>query len=173
MRAILRHSGDETLFPETGRDCDLRQLRVQLTQSLSSPKCNQGFVTGATYLSGDPTLQEPNALRVRKVDDPARAPLSDEQLAQRAARCLLDGLYFSYYCVQTSLAQPSNEISAPVSSGPFEGMATQWTSKANICLADDEVMIITTSSAVRRDGSGEVPTISARVIKFRDLGREL
>jgi hypothetical protein len=49
-RAILRHSGHQSLIPETGRDLNLPQLRGHLTQSLSSLKCNQGFVFGCSVV---------------------------------------------------------------------------------------------------------------------------
>jgi hypothetical protein len=47
-RAILRRSGDQTSFAETGRDLKLRQHWGSLTQRLSSLKCNQGFIFGCS-----------------------------------------------------------------------------------------------------------------------------
>jgi hypothetical protein len=96
---------------------------------------------------GDWLGQTPNALRVRRFDAPERAPLTDEELVQRAVRSLLDGVYYAIYIGQSGSGQPPNVMRAPASSGPFGGMATQYTSKAHICPGDDEAMIITASSA--------------------------
>ncbi len=50
---------------------------------------------------GDWLTQTPNALRVRRLDRPDRAPLSDEELTERGVRRLLDGVFFAYYCSQS------------------------------------------------------------------------
>jgi hypothetical protein len=192
---------------------------------------------------GDWLTQRPNAVRVRRLDAPDRAPLSDEELATRAARNLLEGLYYTYYCTQSGSGQPANHLRAPSSSAAFGGMATQWSTKGNLCLEDDEALIVTANAAgalfrnvmltdafhmsinywsqtsslnmtqmaadedgrftyvvahqdtgvhnwldtgglrrtifghrwqaFPRNGSGDTPTISARVVKFRNLDSEL
>ena len=96
---------------------------------------------------GDWLTQKPNSLRVRRLDDPDRAPLPDEELAPRAARNLLECLYYTYYCTQSGSGQPPNQLRAPSSSAAFGGMATQWSTKGNLCLEDDEALIVTANSA--------------------------
>lgn len=188
---------------------------------------------------GDWLNQTPNALRIQRLAGEDRAPPSEEELAQRAAKGLLDGVYYAYYATRSTAARAPNQLDPPASSAPFGGMATQFTAKVNIVLADDEAMVITASGsgalfrnavlhdlfllsldywsrtgslnmnqmaadadgrftyvvahedpgvrnwldtgglrqtifgqrwqAFRRDGSTETPTISARVVKLRDL----
>jgi hypothetical protein len=96
---------------------------------------------------GDWGEQSANALRIHRLDAPPRSPLTEQELAERAARHAMDGLYYAYYCTRATTALPPNEIRAPASSGPMGGMATQMTCRGNICLADDEAMIITTTAA--------------------------
>jgi hypothetical protein len=96
---------------------------------------------------GDWLTQRPNELHVQRLDRTSGPSPSDEELAQRAARTLLESLYYSYYCTRSGSGQPPNHIRAPSSSGAFGGMATQWGSKGNLCLEDDEALIVTTTAA--------------------------
>jgi hypothetical protein len=96
---------------------------------------------------GDWLAQTPYALRVRRIDGPDRAPLSEDALASFAARSLLDGLYYTYYCTQSGSGQPANDIRIPQSAGPFGGLASQWGTKGNLELAEDEALIVRMNSA--------------------------
>jgi len=96
---------------------------------------------------GDWLAQSPNALRVQRLDEPHDPPLSDEVLARIAARNALEGVYYTYYCTQSGSGQPPNEVRAPLSSGAFGGMPTQWGTKGNLCLDEDEAMIVTANAA--------------------------
>jgi hypothetical protein len=99
---------------------------------------------------GDWLTQMPNALRVRRLDRPHRAPLPDEELTLRAVKNSLEGIYFAYYCSQSGSNLPPNEMRAPVSSAITAGLSNQLGVKANICLEDDEALIITANSAGAR-----------------------
>ena len=96
---------------------------------------------------GDWLTQTPNRLRVQLLDTPNRAPRTDQELAQHAARSLLESIYFAYYCTQSGSGQPPNELRVPISSAPFGGMPTQWGTKGNLCLEDDEALIVTANAA--------------------------
>lgn len=96
---------------------------------------------------GDWLTQRPNDLRVRRLNPPDRAPLSEEELAQRAAQSALDGLYYTYYTTQSGAGQLPNEVRVPVSSGAFGGMPTQWGTKGNLYLGEDEALIATANAA--------------------------
>jgi hypothetical protein len=96
---------------------------------------------------GDWVEQTPYALRVRRLAGPDRAPLEEDQLAGLAARSLLEGLYYTYYCTQSGAGQPPNEIRPPQSAGPFGGLAAQWGSKGNLDLAGDAALIVRMNSA--------------------------
>lgn len=89
----------------------------------------------------------PNQLEIHRLDRPDGARLSDETLAQRAAKTLLDGVYYTYYCTRSGSGQPPNQVRDPLSSGAFGGMATQWGAKGNLHLADDEAFVVTTTAA--------------------------
>ena len=75
---------------------------------------------------------------------------SDGELTERAVRRLLDGVYFAYYCSQSGSTEPPNEMRVPVSSALTAGLSNQLGTKANICLDDDEALIITTNAAGAR-----------------------
>jgi hypothetical protein len=96
---------------------------------------------------GDWLNQAPYFLRVQRLDAPTRAPLSEEALAQQAARSVMDAMYYTYYCTQSGNGQPPNALRVPVSSGAFGGMATQWGTKGNIVLEDDEAMVVVANAA--------------------------
>jgi hypothetical protein len=96
---------------------------------------------------GDWIAQRPSALRVRRLDAPDRAALSEDQLAQRAARTALEGVYYAYYCTQSGSGQAPNRMRAPTTSGAFGGMPTQWGIKGNLDLAEDEALVLTANTA--------------------------
>ena len=95
----------------------------------------------------DWNTQTPNAMRIEKLDSPGRDPLSDDELVAWLAPAITDGVYYEHYMAAMLMARPPNEIKPPASSGPFGGMASQYTTSANIVLKDDEALIITTNSA--------------------------
>jgi hypothetical protein len=110
---------------------------------------------GASHLMirdaiGDWLNQNPNALTPVRLSGPDRAPLTDEHLAQRAAQHLLEGFYYTYYTTQSGAGQPPNQLRQPGSAGMFGGMPTQWGTKGNLHLEDDEALIVTSSSAGAR-----------------------
>ena len=96
---------------------------------------------------GDWNSQTCNALTIERLDTPKRGPLSEEELAQRAAKALVDGVYYIYWCIMTCITLPHNEMSVPMSSAGFGGMATQYTAKVNLKLAPDEAYVVRANEA--------------------------
>ena len=96
---------------------------------------------------GDWTGQSCNRLTVKRLDTPKRGPLSEEELAQRAAKALVDGVYYIYWCIMTCITLPPNEMSKPMSSAGFGGMASQYTAKVNLDIAPDEAYIVRANHA--------------------------
>ncbi len=94
---------------------------------------------------GDWLTQSANALTVRRLDD--AAPLTDDALAQRAAKIAIEGVYYTYYCTQSGAGQPPNEIRPPMSSAAFGGMPTQAGSKGNLDLAPDQALVVRCNAA--------------------------
>ena len=96
---------------------------------------------------GDWLTQTPNSVRVVSLDTPNQAPPSEEELAKRAARNIIDALYYTYYCTQSGSGQPPNQLRTPISSAPFGGMPTQWGTKGNLSLEPGEALIVTANDA--------------------------
>jgi hypothetical protein len=96
---------------------------------------------------GDWIDQTPYAVRVQRLNAPERAPLSDDELAQRAAQLALDSLYYTYYTTRSGAGQAPNAVRVPVSSRAFGGMPTQWGTKGNLVLEEDEALIATANAA--------------------------
>lgn len=96
---------------------------------------------------GDWLTQTPNALRVIRLDAPERAPLTEDEMVKRAAQQVQEGFFYAYYCTQSGNGQAPNDCRAPVSSAAFGGMATQWGTKGNLVLAEDEALVITANAA--------------------------
>jgi hypothetical protein len=89
----------------------------------------------------------PNHIRIRLLDAPTRDPLSEEELALKAIKAAIDGVYYNYYVCRLVTAQAPNKMISPASTGPFGGVATQFTGRANVVLADDEAMIVCANAA--------------------------
>ncbi len=96
---------------------------------------------------GDWMTQSANALRIVRLNPPERGLLSEEEIVRQAAQRALDGVYYAHYCTLSGSGQPPNSIRAPQSSGMFGGMPSQWSTKANLELADDEALIVTANAA--------------------------
>ncbi|TGD71321.1 hypothetical protein E4634_18795 [Mangrovimicrobium sediminis] len=96
---------------------------------------------------GDWGSETPNHISAQLLDAPGREPLDEDVLAARAAQGAMQSLYFTFYCTQSASGQPPNELRAPASSGAFGGMATQWGAKSNLCLEDDQALVITANAA--------------------------
>ncbi|MGE3691992.1 MAG: hypothetical protein AB7F98_11490, partial [Novosphingobium sp.] len=99
---------------------------------------------------GDWLGQNCNAMTLVRLDSAARSPLSEEELALRAAKALVDGVYYAYWIIQTCISLPANQMVPPASSAGFGGMASQFTAKVNCVLEPDEVMIVRANEAGAR-----------------------
>jgi hypothetical protein len=95
---------------------------------------------------GDWLKESPNRLTVRRLDPDGPAK-SEEDMARHAAKIAVDGVYYTYYCTQSGAGQAPNTVRAPQSSGAFGGMATQWGSKGNLDLAEDQALLVRTNAA--------------------------
>ncbi|MEZ5735317.1 MAG: hypothetical protein R3E09_05835 [Novosphingobium sp.] len=95
---------------------------------------------------GDWQAQSANALEVVRLD-PHGGPRPAEEMARHCARIAVQGVYYSYYCTQSGAGQAPNAIRPPMSSGAFGGMATQWGTKGNLCLEDNEALIVRCNAA--------------------------
>jgi hypothetical protein len=94
---------------------------------------------------GDWLHQRPNALRVRRLNPPDRAPLSEDAMARQAARRAMEGVYYQYFMSQ--YGRPPNTLGAPMSSALFGGMPTQYGARALLEIEEDEAFVVTATRA--------------------------
>ncbi len=89
----------------------------------------------------------PNEIRIRLLEGSRRDPLSEDALALKAIKAAIDGVYYNYFVCRLVTAQMPNRVISPASTGPFGGVATQFTGRANVVLAQDEALIISANAA--------------------------
>jgi hypothetical protein len=90
--------------------------------------------------------QSPNALDVRRLN-PGGDPKSEEEMARHAAKIAIEGIYYTYYTMQSGKGQAPNTVRPPLSSAAFGGVPTQWGTKGHFVLADDEAIIVRSNAA--------------------------
>jgi len=95
---------------------------------------------------GDWEQQSANALEVVRLD-PDGGPKAEEEMAAHAAKIALDGVYYTFYITHSGYGQAPNELRQPMSAGAFGGMPTQWGTKGNVWLEEDEALIVRANSA--------------------------
>lgn len=95
---------------------------------------------------GNWQTQGANALEVIRLN-PDAGPKSDEDMARHLAKIAVDGVYYTFYITHTGYGQAPNELRAPMSAGAFGGMPTQWGTKGNVWLDEDEALIVRSNAA--------------------------
>lgn len=95
---------------------------------------------------GDWLEQGPNALEITRLD-PDGDPKSEENMARHCARIALDGIYYTFYITHSGYGQAPNQLRQPMSAGAFGGMPTQWGTKGNVWLEEDEALLVRANSA--------------------------
>ena len=95
---------------------------------------------------GDWLEQSANALTVTRLN-PDGDPKSMDEMARQCARTAIELVYYSFYVTQTGNSKPTNEIRPPTNAGVFGGMPTQWGTKANLALEEDDAIIIRCNAA--------------------------
>jgi hypothetical protein len=137
----------DVVTDETGRfviTLDSRAAEGRANHIQTQPGAYFLFIRDAI---GDWLTETPNALRVRRLDPADSPPLTDEQMAQRAAKHMVDDVYLVYWFSRLGYGQPPNVMRAPRASGSLGGLVFQWGSQGNIRLADDEALIMTANAA--------------------------
>ena len=95
---------------------------------------------------GDWSTTSANDLRVRRIDPPSRAALSDDELALWGANAAEDGIYYLYLLTRTSWLQPANVMRPPAPTAALGGMPGQFSAGGRAELAPDEALLITTTA---------------------------
>jgi hypothetical protein len=116
------------------------------------PKPNHvQILPGAKFLfirdsMGDWAKQAPDALRVRRLNPPARPPLSEDELAKAAIHNIQNDVFYAYYASRLFFNSPQT-MSQPEGAGPAGGLVTQTVSLGQLVFKDDEAVVITVSPA--------------------------
>lgn len=95
----------------------------------------------------DWAVETPNALRIERLDPPTRGPLDIADMAQFAARHMVDDVYLLYWFTRLNYGFPPDRMNEPRGSGGVGGLRSQMGSQGLIRLKDDEAMVITASEA--------------------------
>lgn len=95
---------------------------------------------------GDWERQQPDALRVRRIDPPTRTPLTEDELAVTAIRNILSDVFYAYYAQRLFFNGPQM-MTPPEGAGSVGGLVTQQGSLGHFTLRDDEAVIITANAA--------------------------
>lgn len=95
----------------------------------------------------DWAVETPNALRIERLDPPTRGPLELADMAQFAARHMVDDVYLLYWFTRLNYGFPPDRMNEPRGSGGVGGLRSQMGSQGLIRLKDDEAMVITASDA--------------------------
>lgn len=86
--------------------------------------------------------QDADWLTVRRLDPPTAAPLSVDELAEYAARCLVTDVPLAYWFMRLALARPLNVMAPAYGAGGVGGLVTQIGSQGHFKFADDEAVIV-------------------------------
>ena len=95
---------------------------------------------------GDWQKETPNALHVRRLDTGPGPAASEADMAELAAKYMVADVYLLYWFTRLNYNMPINVMREPRGSGAVGGLRSQMGSQGTIRLADDEAMIITSTS---------------------------
>ena len=95
---------------------------------------------------GDWQTETPNALRVKRLDTGPGPAASEADMAELAAKYVVADVYLLYWFTRLNYNMPINVMREPRGSGAVGGLRSQMGSQGTIRLADDEAMIITSTS---------------------------
>lgn len=123
---------------------------------------------GALYLFvrdslGDWGRETPDALHIRRLDLPAKAPLDDDALAATAIRNIRNDIFYAYYAQRLFFNGPQI-MTPPEGAGSVGGLVTQQGSLGHFTLADDEAVILTAT-----DGSAAYRNVVLHDLWLRSL----
>lgn len=86
--------------------------------------------------------QQPNEIRIQRLDPPDAPPMTDQQIAERAAELIIDSVPQVYWYLKYIHGSP-NVFPQLIKSDTAGGLSTQRGNAASAILAADEAMILT------------------------------
>lgn len=87
--------------------------------------------------------QAPNQLRLRRLDPPAAAAPDEVQVAELAARMMVDDMPITYWFTRCLLAPEPNRLPQPKPPGPSGGLFVQLQSHGSVELGEGEALVVT------------------------------
>ncbi|MET0983847.1 MAG: hypothetical protein ABW034_00430 [Steroidobacteraceae bacterium] len=85
----------------------------------------------------------PIAFSVERLDPPRAPPLTERQLADRAARWMVEHVPAMFWYIRVFANLEANAVTAPFGTGGISGLVTQLISFVRLDLADDEAYVVT------------------------------
>lgn len=110
----------------------------------TAPACKFLFVRDSM---NDWTGQTPLALSIRKLDALTADPLTDQQIAERAAHRMIEDVPLYYWFTRLCSGKAVNTFPSGTPSGALGGLVTQAGTQGRVQLADDEAAIVTVDPA--------------------------
>lgn len=87
--------------------------------------------------------QVSNAYRVERLDPPVAPPWTDDQVADRAAKMMVEDVAPMFWFMRIFDGLEPNTVTPPFGTGGISGLVTQKISFARLSLADDEAYVFT------------------------------
>ncbi|MET0986647.1 MAG: hypothetical protein ABW034_14690 [Steroidobacteraceae bacterium] len=85
----------------------------------------------------------PIAFSVQRLDPPRASPLTEQQLADRAARWMVEHVAHMFWYIRVFAGLDANSVTAPFGTGGISGLVTQLISFIRLDLAEDEAYVVT------------------------------
>lgn len=105
---------------------------------------------GARHINVRDTMsdwrQGPDALRIRRLNPPTRARLTEDELTARAVQEIRSNVYFMYYALRFYFNGPPRTMSNPKPITSTSALPTQTSSSGYLRLAPDEAAILTATA---------------------------
>ena len=112
--------------------------------------------------------QTPNALRVERLDPPARGPLTEDELAYRATRVMQMGVAPAFYWNRLVRNAPMAELASPSLTGANGGLLTQLSSHGWFNLEEGKAAVITVAPLASSYQSIVLYDLWGRSLEYRD-----
>lgn len=110
----------------------------------TAPGCKFLFVRDSM---SDWSTETPVALYLERLDPPAAPPLSDDQIAARAAHRMVEDVPLYYWFTRLFSGKPVNTLSLQAASGSLGGLVTQAGAQGRLRLDDDEAAVVSVDPA--------------------------
>jgi hypothetical protein len=146
----------KTVMTLEGRDVPLREdgsFRISIGPDAADGRPDHLQTQPGTRLLfirdslADWEQENPNALRIRRLDPPTRPPMSEDEIAALAAEQLVDDVPLYFWFTRIVAARKPNLIDAPQRSGWGGGLVSQASALYYLHIEDDEAFVLNFDAA--------------------------